>query len=1093
MNNGGRFNPAAWFASIFVTSRMTSLVILGCVLLGVFAVLNTPREENPQIVVPAANLYLAMPGATAVEMERLLVQPLEGVIKEIISVDHVYATAMNSSAMIAVQFKVGSNKEDSLVALYDAIYGYRDKLPDGALTPVFKTMDVDNVPAVTITLASDRYDELALRQMGDRMIDHLRGIEEVSRAHIQGGVDREVRVELDPAKVAAYHLTWDNVRDVVRATNVSTGLGTWVNDDQEHTVIVHGPFQHAFELNGLVVGTWNLRPIYLSDVATIVDGPPTERVKLSRFAFGPGDPRFDQQSSPEMPAVTLALAKKRGVNSVVMAENVVSLVDQMKAAFVPADVHVVVTRNDGVKANDAVNTLLERLGEAILVVFVITIISLGWREALIVGLAIPLILALTLGADYLVGPTINRVTLFGLILALGLLVDDAIVVIENVHRNYQIAGSRDLRQVTIDAVGEIGNATTLATFSIMTAFLAQLVLGGVIGQYFYPVAFNVPVAIFFSLLIAYSVTPWAAHRWLKPGRVGAHAHKQRDEGRMARFYVRVLDPILDSRGLQVLTLGVLSAAILLACLQPAWQFMRPAGVSGPQSPLGIGFVLMPRDSKNTFNITVDLPEGSALELTDQVTREVGDLLRTQAEITDYQTWLGQGGVVDFNGMLRGAVDKSGSHIAEIRVNLTDKNDRDQTSIEIVRNLRAPILAIQQRHPGSRIYLAEDPPGPPMRAALVAEVYGEDLDGIEALGEQVANEFRNTHDVVEVRTSTPRILPVILMQVDRDKAALAGVSTAQVAQLLGRALNGEAVGRIHAPGERQPVPLYLTVPRAQTVDLESLSYLSLTNREGKEIPLSSVVKAVPTDGDRTIFRKDYHRVVFVAAEMGSSPMLYAVLDIKQRSAALKSPDGLPVVSEDFHFDRSQPNTVGGYHILWDGEARLFLDAVGDMIYSFGLAVLFIYLLLVAHYQSFAIPLIAMSAIPLGLIGLIPGHWLVGQEITSTSMIGFIALAGIVVRNSLLIIDFVLDHGARQVSLKEAVLQATSLRLRPILLTASAVVLTSTVMVPDPIFGGLALSLIFGTMVSTFLTVLVVPILLFQFLRRRGLTSSLPAEQ
>ncbi len=1087
MSNGNRFNPAAWFASLFVTSRMTGLVILACALLGVFAVLNTPREENPQIVVPAANLYLAMPGATAVEVERLLVQPLEGVIKEIISVDHVYATAINSSAMIAVQFKVGSNKEDSLVALYDAIYGYRDKLPDGALTPVFKTMDVDNVPAVTITLASDRYDELALRQLGDRMIDHLRGIDEVSRAYIQGGVDREVRVELDPAKVAAYHLTWDNVRDVLRATNVSTGLGTWVNDDQEHTVIVNNPFEHAFELNGLVVGTWNQRPIYLSDVATIRDGPTTERTKLSRFAYGPGDPRFDRQHNPEMPAVTLALAKKRGVNSVVMAHNVIAIVDEMKAAFVPTGVHVVVTRNDGEKANDAVNTLLERLGEAILVVFVITVVSLGWREALIVGLAIPLILALTLGADYLFGPTINRVTLFGLILALGLLVDDAIVVIENVHRNYQIMGDRDPRQVTIDAVGEIGNATTLATFSIMTAFLAQLVLQGVVGQYFYPVAFNVPVAIFFSLLIAYSVTPWAAHRWLKPGRGGAQLHKHRDEGRLARLYVRILDPILDSRSLQVLTLGVLIALILLACLQPAWQFFRPAGVSGPQSPLGIPFVLMPRDSKNTFNITIDLPEGSPLETTDQVARDVGELLRTQAEITNYQTWLGQGGVVDFNGMLRGAVDKSGAHVAEIRVNLTDKSARDQTSTDIVRGLRAPILAIQQRHPGSRVYLAEDPPGPPVRSSVLAEIYGEDLDGIEALGEQVANEFRNTYDVVEVRTSTPRILPVVLMQVDRDKAALAGVSTAQAAQLLGRVLSGEEVGRIHASGERQPVPIYLTVPRAQVVDLDTLSYLTLTNREGRQVPLSAVVKSTRTVGDRTIFRKDYKRVVFVAAEMGSSPMLYAVLDIKQRSKALTSPDGLPVVSEDFHFDRTEPRTVNGYHILWDGELRLFLDAVGDMINSFGLAVLFIYLLLVAHYQSFAIPLIAMSAIPLGLIGLIPGHWLVGQAITSTSMIGFIALAGIVVRNSLLIIDFVLDHGAREGSLKQAVLKATSLRLRPILLTASAIILTSTVMVPDPIFGGLALSLIFGTMVSTFLTVLVVPILLFQFLRRRGLPS------
>ncbi|MGK2914050.1 MAG: efflux RND transporter permease subunit, partial [Porticoccaceae bacterium] len=998
-------NPAGWLASLFVTSRMTSLVILACGLLGTFAILNTPREENPQIVVPAANVYLSMPGASAVEMERLLVQPLEGVVKQITSVDHVHAVIVNSAALVSVQFKVGADKGDSLVALYDVLAGHRDRLPDGARDPVVRSMDVDNVPVVTITLTSDRYDEFALKQLGDRMIDHLRGIGGVSNAYVQGGLDRAVRIELDPAKLAAYHLTWDQLRDVLRTTNLSAGLGNWVDDEREYTVLLSGSFALATELEGLVVGTWSQRPIYLNDVATIQDGPSTERSKLSRFAFGPGDPRFNQQQSQEMPAVTLALAKKRGVNAVVMADKVLQRVEEMKATFIPAGVDMVVTRNDGKKADDAVNHLLKSLAEAILVVFLITVVSLGWREAAIVGLAVPLILALTLGADLLVGPTINRVTLFGLILALGLLVDDAIVVIENVHRHYQNLGGRDPRQATIDAVSEIGNATTLATFSIMTAFLAQLVLKGVIGQYFYPVAFNVPVAIFFSLLIAYTVTPWAAHRWLKPAQAG-DSHKSHANGLLARFYVRLLDPVLDNRGLQVLTFGVLVGAILLACLQPAWQFLRPAGVSGPQSLLGVEIAMLPKDNKNTFNITIDLPEGSPIEQTDQVAREVGDLLRTQAEIANYQIWLGQGGVIDFNGMLRGAVDKVGPHVAEIRVNLTDKSQRDLSSILLVRDLRPAVLAIQERYPGSRVNLIEDPPGPPVRATVLAEIYGENLDTLEALGEQVASEFRQTPDVVEVHTSTPRVLPAKVIEVDRDKAALAGVSTAQVAQLMGRALSGEEVGRVHVAGERQAVPIVLAVPRAKTIDLDTLSHLNLRNPQGQDIPLSAVARVTDTQGDRTIFRKDYERVVYVAAEMGQSAALYAVLDINRRLHELQSPDGLPVVTEAFEFKRGEPNTVSGYHILWDGEMRLTLDAYGDMLYSFGLAVLFIYLLLVAHYQSFAIPLIAMSAIPLGLIGVFPGHWLVGQSFTATSMIGFIALAGVVVRNSLLIIDFVL---------------------------------------------------------------------------------------
>ncbi|MFZ2207089.1 MAG: efflux RND transporter permease subunit [Porticoccaceae bacterium] len=1081
MNDSG-FNAAGWLTRIFVTSRITPVVILACLLLGVVAIRNTPREENPQIVVPAADIIVQLPGATPKEMETLVVRPLENTIKQIAGIDHTYATAMDSLAVLNVQFEVGQDKEKALVKLYDHVLQSRELLPADSSEPLVKSVDVDDVPIVTVTLASAQYDDYALRRIAERMTDQLRSLRPVADAYVRGGRDREVRIEPDLARLDAYGIPLEHLQQAIALANVAVPLGTQVAGQRRVQAALHDRLFDVGALEQVIVGSQNQRLVYLSDVATVRDGPPPERTSLSRFAYGPADPAFGRDADPELAAVTLAVAKKANTNAVSMANEVLARIEAMRATFVPAGIDLVVTRNDGAKANAAVNQLLEDFGIALVCVFVVTIFFLGWRSALVVALAVPITVALTLGADYLFGPTINRVTLFALILALGMLVDDAMVVVENIHRHFHHGGDRSRRALAIAATNEIGNATSLATFAVILGFSSMLVaLGGMVGQYFYPVAFNVPIAMFASLLVAYIVTPWAAHRWLGRNESPLLAAIQK-QSRLTRLYRRWLTPLLIQPGARrCLYLAVISA-IVLACLQPTWQFLRPGGVGGPVSPLGVDLAMLLKDNKNTFNITIDMPEDAPLEATDRVAREVGNLLRLQPEILNYQTWVGQSGVVDFNGLLRGATNKVGAHIAEVRVNLVPKEQRDISSIALVLRLRSDVAAIQNRYPGALIRLVEDPPGPPMRASVLAEIYGRDLGVMEAIAAQVAAAFRTTYDMVEVDTSTHAPMHIRKIHVDREKAALAGISPAAVAAELNRLLRGTAVGRLYAPDERHPVPMRLVLPPAREVNPDDLTTAFITNATGQKIPLSSLTTVTYDSVAKPILHKDYERVVYVTGEVARSTPIFAVLHLDRLLDGLATPDGQRLTTGNLGLKRTDANTITGYHLLWDGEMRLTLDAFRDLVNALGLALLFIYILLVAYYQSFRIPLVAMAAIPLGLIGVFPGHWLLGQAFTSTSMIGIVALAGIVVRNSLLIIDFVRDHLKKGIALREAVLEATLLRVRPILLTALATVLGSAVMIRDPIFGGLAISLIFGTLVSTFLTIVVVPVLFHQLLER-----------
>lgn len=1071
-----RLNIAGRLADYFITSKLTVTFILVCAVMGIVAVLFTPREENPQIIVPGAMVQVILPGASSKEVEELVIRPLEGIVQQIAGVDHTSAVANNSVGVLIVEFKVGEDKEKSLVKLYDRVLGQRDKLPPDAGLPIIKSIDVDDVPILTFTLASEAYNDYALKRLADRMIDGLRSMPDVSDIYVKGGEDRAIRIEIEPEKLDSYGTTLDHIKGMIMAGNVSAPLGS---------VVLHGENQHVFldgfisskdDLEHLIVGSHLNRPIYLRDIATVIDGPPENREKLSRFAFGAGDKRINKYSQPEVPAVTLAVAKKAGTNAVFVADDVIKRVNRMKEEFIPGDVDVIVTRNDGQKADAAVNLLIEHLGIAIAAVFLITLIFLGFRAAVIVGLTVPLILALTLGGDMLFGPTINRITLYALILSLGMLVDAAIVVIENIHRRYQHIGSGEPLETAVLATNEIGNPTNLATVAVMVVFLSMSALTGMPEQYFFPIMFNVPLSMATSLLVAYIVVPWAVHKWIKP-----HPHDEKHHRKtgftMQTVFKKGLIVILDRpksfKWVFMLVAFLMSVSVFL----PLWQFVRPAGVGGPQNWFGVEMAMLPKDNKNTFNITIDMSETTPVEITDKLTREIGSFLRGVPEIINYQTWVGSSGVIDFNGLLKGPALKTGSNVAEIRVNLVDKKIRKKSSIELVREIRPEIQSIARSYPGTTIQLVEDPPGPPVRSTLLAEVYGQDAELLRKLSSKIRYEFENTYDVAEVTDTEPDDIYQYRLVPDREKAMLSGLTTAEIAMAVRRLIDGEKIGMAHIEGEKNPIPIEINIPRKYQINPELLSGVLLTNRAGKKIPLSELVRSEAASADRPIYHRDNERVTYIGGEMGSKAPVYAVLSLNDKLKKISLPDGSKLRTGNLGLIEEMPNNTEGYKVLWSGEMRMTLDIYRELFMALSLSLMIIYFMLVAYYKSFSLPLIAMFSIPLGVVGIFPGHLIMQQQFTAASIIGLLALASVVVRNSLLIIDFTLQHIKNGMNVRDAVVESVEMRTRPIILTALAVILGVSIMLSDPVFGGLAISLIYGTAVSTVMTLIVIPLLLY----------------
>jgi len=1086
-NHVAPLNSAGKLARMFLESKITAMLMLAVTLAGLLALFVTAREYNPQIVVPAANIIVAKPGATAQEIQNLVVKPLEALMNAQSGVKHTFGYAAADFGVVTVQFDVGEDQEKSLVKLYNQLMQNMDRIPPGAMPPMVKPINVDDVPIMTLTLSTNQLPEYELRQVAARVLEELRNLPGVSFSQLMDGSQRAVNVWISPAKLAAAGLSLDQVNQMMMGANVSIPVGQLVNNNQNQPLRFSGFIGNVKEVGNIIVGAPQGRPVFLKDVATIEEGA-SEVDQLSRFAYGPA--AGSAAPKGEATAVTLAIAKKAGTNAVVVTQAVLDKLEALKRQAIPQGVTVAVTRDDGAKANDAVNTLVEHLGIAIGSVALILIVFLGWREAAIVTLTVPLILFMVLTVGLIAGQTINRITLFALILSLGLLVDAAIVVVENIHRHMHMGSGKSFKELLVDATNEIGNPTNIATIAVILAFVPMAFVTGMMGPFMRPIPFNVPVAMIASLLVAYMVVPWAANLWLA-GKAAKSLteHPALDElgehpkDPLHRAYTAAITPFIQHANRRSMLFLVVLVLLVAAMVQPAWQFIRPSGLNGPLSAMGVELKMLPNDNTNTFLVQVDMPAGTTLAETDQVARAVGEVLSANRHVHDYQTFLGVTAPIDFAALVRGDGLKRGDNLAQIRVNLSDKHSRSEASHDIVNAFNDSLADLRKVFPRAKVKLFETPPGPPVQSQILAELYGPDYNKLRAAATEVDKAFGDIYGIVNVDDSVTGTVQSLRIKVDRQKAILAGVAPGQVAKLLHDYVSGFSIGTLHMDDAREPINITVRLPRSERQTAQQILSIRITNMMGKQVPLSSIASIDNSVQDKPIYDRDQHPMVMVGGELLKSSPVYAVLALDKMLEHNMLVPGVAFKTGNLGFTETQPDAVMNYHLLWGGEMRLTLDVFRDLGSAFIVALVFIYLMLVGYYKSFMMPVIVMGSIPMTLIGVFPGHWLTHQAFTATSMIGVIALAGIVVRNSLLLIDFIVDYRKRGYPLEQAVIDAGAARFRPIMLTALAIILGSAIMITDPVFGGLAVSLIFGTFASTALTLLVIPLMYYLWERPR----------
>jgi multidrug efflux pump subunit AcrB len=1069
-----KLNIAGRLARDFLKNPLTPVIAFVLFLFGAIALMLTPREENPQIDVPSANVIVVYPGASAKEVQNIIVDPLSRKLNEMTNVDHIYGMAMNSVGVVTVVFEIGQNKEKSMTKLYDRVMQNMNLLPKGAWQPLVKPIDIDEVPILTFALASKKYNDAQLYRMAQRLLTPLAEVNNVSVVGIKGGHKRQFNVIISPEKLSAYHLSLGQVADALQKGNVDYPLGHFENGKFSIPVEYNGFIRTLDDVKNLLVANYQGRPIYLKDIAIITD---TANYQDKHFTYFIAGQSFENPAikGEKLNQVTVYVAKKRGTNAVFVAEDAIKKIEELKKQL-PADVEVVVTRNDGHKANEAVNELVFHLVISIGIIVILLIVMLGFRESLIVSFTVPLILAATLFVGMLAGQTINRITLFALILSLGLLVDSAIVVIENIHRHFSM-GDKSKEHAAVYATNEIGNPTNIATLAIILAFIPMFFVGGMMGPYMAPIPFNVPVAMIASLVVAYIFTPWAAVKFLPDH----HDHEPFDIKKTKTYAVfnKLLRPMIESRakrGAFIFSLVLLTIGAIM---------LMPTKV--------VLFKMLPGANKNTFNITIDLPTGTSIQTTKEVVSKLEERLKKEKNIKDFESFIGIGGVIDFNGLLRGSSLKKGENLAEIRVNLKDKNERKESSIDLVSRLRPSLQEIGKPY-NANIKLVEDPPGPPVIATLLMQVMGGSEEGRLILAKKIEDIYKKTKGVVDIDVMADDSIVKYEIVPDKVKAGLLGITTKQIADILGMGIKGAVIGVTHIPSEKEQVGIFVRFDknsRNSIKDLDKIKIMSMTTH--RMVPLSEVVKIKPVPFGGMITSKDLREMVMVTGEMDKRGSIYALLDIFSYLKD-KGIDGYTITYDGnprLNLVAVNNKTGEKFDLVWDGEWKITFDTFRDLGSAFGGAVVMIFLLMVAYYKNFRIPRIVLAAVPLTFIGVLPGHFITSlftiplqgtpAYFTATSMIGFIALAGIVVRNSLLLIDFtndLLKHGR---SLNDAVVEAAATRFRPIILTALAIILASSVIVLDPVWQGLAVSLIFGVMVSTILSLFVIPVLYWRYLR------------
>ncbi|MFW5451218.1 MAG: efflux RND transporter permease subunit [Methylophagaceae bacterium] len=1063
--NADKLGISGRIAQQFQASEITPLLALMGLLLGLFALFVTPREEEPQIDVTFANIFIAYPGASAGEVERLISTPAEQIISEITGIEHVYSVSKPGMSILTAQFEVGEQSTSAIVRLYNKIYSNSDWLPTqlGVAQPIIKPKGIDDVPIVSLTLWTTDQQRGAheLQKVAHAVEAELKRVPGTRDIYTIGGPENIVRIQLDPQRLAGYDIDLDELKQALLSANSSVEAGMLVKSDQESSVQAGVFLTTIDEVASLVIGVKNNAPIYLRDVATVLSGP-DQPTRYAWFGTGPAASTKGIDIQGEYPAVTLAIAKQAGMNAVDIADAVIARFNDLKGVFIPDGVEVTVTRNYGQTADDKAQTLIKKLIFVTLAVIFLVLIALGWREAFIVGTAVIITLMLMLFASWAWGFTLNRVSLFALIFSIGILVDDAIVVVENIHRHQQLGG-KSLRESIPLAVDEVGGPTILATFAVIAALLPMAFVTGLMGPYMGPIPINASIGMLLSLLVAYILTPWMALKMLSKHRQTQSTTAVLEQSISYRFFNKLIGLFVISRFnrfwrwmLLLLMVGLIAGSVGLGAMKL------------------VVLKMLPFDNKSEFQVVVDMPEGTSLEHTSGLLRELGAYLATVPEVTDYQAYVGTASPINFNGLVRQYYLREGSEVADIQVNLIDKQLRDRQSHEIASSTRQSLQQIGQRW-GGNVKIVEVPPGPPVQAPIVAEVYGLDYTDQIAIAKQVRSAFEQANGVVDIDDSVETSASRKIVKIDRDKAALFGLSQAQIVLAIRIALAGEDVGYLHDNAVKYAVPLRLEFPTSKQDDLTDVLKLRLRNNQGNLIAIGDVVEVVQTQREQTIFHKDLLPVSFVTADMAGeldSP-LYGMFDIYERLQDSKI--------EQFFINA--PILPVNDSIKWDGEWQVTYETFRDMGAAYAVGIILIYLLVVAQFRSYLVPLVIMAPIPLTIIGVMPGHALLGAQFTATSMIGMIAMAGIIVRNSILLVDFINQAVSRGMKLEQAVIQAATVRAKPIILTAVAAILGALFILDDPIFNGLAVALLFGILVSTVLTLLVIPVMYYALMRTK----------
>ncbi len=1055
-------------ARSFLLSEITPLLGLVGLLLGIFAISITPREEEPQISVTFADVFIPYPGATATEVEHLVTTSAEQVLSEIEGVEHIYSVSRDGMAVLSVQFKVGEDRTQAIVRLYNAVYSNRDWLPAnlGVGQPLIKPQGIDDVPIVTGTLWSEDKNITSeeLLRIAHSVETELKRVPGTRDIYTIGGAPRVVNIKIEPQQLAAYNIDLQDLRQALLAANSADNVGTITNNNISIPVRSGKWLTNIEEVKKLIVSMRNGSPVYLEDIANISLGAddPNQYVWFGTAAASASKGITAQG---DFPAVTIAIAKQSGTNAVDISEQVIKRFDSLLGAIVPEGIHGTLTRNYGATANDKAQTLIGKLMFATAFVVLLVLLTLGWREAIIVGTAVIITLAMTLFASWAWGFTLNRVSLFALIFSIGILVDDAIVVVENIHRHI-VMGKRSLVDSIPVAVDEVGGPTILATFTVIAALLPMAFVTGLMGPYMSPIPINASIGMLISLVVAFVLTPWLTHLILKDGKI----HQPKDDTSKNKVYFlfeRYLGPFLNkSAGSKNRNKLWLTIIVLI-------------GIS--ISLVGFKFVILkmlPFDNKSEFQVVIDMPEGTSLEQTARVVKELSNEIRVVPEVSDFQAYVGTASPINFNGLVRQYYLRSGDNVADIQVNLVDKSQRDRKSHDIASDLREPLNVIARRF-NANVKVVEVPPGPPVYSPLVAEVYGIDYAGQIKMAKKIRESFSATNNITDIDDSIEADTLRWSVDIDRARAAQLGLAQKQIVTAIRAALQGEDVSYLHDNHAKYPIPVRVEFSRQSKSDIAEIAAIKVRNTNGVLISLSEVVTFKKVRLENAIYHKDMLPVVYVTADVSGeldSP-LYGMFEIFE---TLKDKGVKQYLVQ-------QPEHPHDYSMKWDGEWQITYETFRDMGIAYAVGMILIYLLVVAQFRSYVVPLIIMAPIPLTIIGVMPGHALLGIQFTATSMIGMIALAGIIVRNSILLVDFINETIAEGLSLDEAVINAGAVRSKPIILTGLAAMLGALFIIDDPIFGGLAVALIFGILVSTLLTLIVIPILYYAYLYRQHKSS------